>query len=206
MKTWLDNGVIELAPVGCKWNSPLLATRKPSKDGSPDGVRVCLDARALNDKILNIPDSNLPGIREIQDSLGEFEWITILDLADSYHQFPINHSDRIKTTFTWGGKQWMFKGVPFGLKIMTGHMQRLMEILVGKHGRLPFQDDIAIATKKGGDHVSDVLEVLKTLTYEAKLRLRLKKCQFFHIEARVLGSLVTRTGIKMDPLKIKAIA
>jgi len=206
VKTWLDNGVIELAPVGCKWNSPLLATRKPSKDGSPDGVRVCLDARALNDKILNIPDSNLPGIREIQDSLGEFEWITILDLADSYHQFPINHSDRIKTTFTWGGKQWMFKGVPFGLKIMTGHMQRLMEILVGKHGRLPFQDDIAIATKKGGDHVSDVLEVLKTLTYEAKLRLRLKKCQFFHIEARVLGSLVTRTGIKMDPLKIKAIA
>ncbi len=110
-----------------------------------------------------------------------------------------------KTSFTWNGKQWMFTGVPFGLKIMTGHMQRIMEKLLGKHGRLPFQDDVAIATSEGGSHTSDVLEVLKALTFEAGLRLRLKKCKFYATEAKVLGSLMTRDGIKMDPLKIKTI-
>ena len=37
------------------------------------------------------------------------------------------------------------------------------------------------------------------------LRLRLKKCKFYATEAKVLGSLMTRDGIKMDPLKIKTI-
>ena len=57
----------------------------------------------------------------------------------------------------------------------------------------------------GCDHTKDVLEILNCLTYEAGLRLRLKKCKFFAIEEKLLGSLVTRDGIKMDPLKIKSI-
>jgi transposase InsO family protein len=47
--------------------------------------------------------------------------------------------------------------------------------------------------------------VLELLTYTAGLRLRLKKCQFFKKEARVLGSIISCDGIKMDPAKIKAI-
>ena len=175
VEVWKENGTIIPAPPNCKWNLPLLAVKKPSKDGSPDGVRVCLDARPLNAKILKMPDSNLPGIREIQDALGKFEWITVIDLADSYHQFPITEKDMEKTSFTWNGKQWMFTGVPFGLKIMTGHMQRIMEKLLGKHGRLPFQDDVAIATSEGGSHTSDVLEVLKALTFEAGSTSETKK-------------------------------
>ena len=66
-----------------------------------------------------------------------------------------------------------------------------------KHGRFPFQDDTAVSTPKGGDHVADVLKILEIITYEAGLRLRLRKCKFFQTEARVLGSLVMRTGIRM---------
>ena len=205
VQTWSKVGTIVPAPLNCKWNLPLLAVRKPSKDGSPDGVRVVLDARSLNEEISKVPDSHLPGLRELVDRLGSFEWITVLDLTDSYNQFPLRKEDQCKTAFTWGGKQWMFTGVPFGLKIMIGHMQRIMERLLMRFGRFPFQDDVAIPTKKGGDHIEDVLEVLKCLTYEAGLRLRLKKCKFFQVEARVLGSLLTREGIRMDPLKVKAI-
>ena len=164
-----------------------------------------MDARPLNSEILKTLDSNLPGLRELQDAIGNFEWISIVDLADSYNQFPIKKEDQMKTAFTWNGKQWMFTGVPFGLKIMTGHMQRIMEKLLGRFGRFPFQDDVAIPTKLGGDHTQDVLEILKCLTYEAGLRFRLKKCKFFVTEAKVLGSLVMRNGLRMDPLKIKAI-
>ena len=81
-------------------------------------------------------DSNLPSLREVQDSLGQFEWITVLDLADSYQQFAIKEEDQVKTAFTWGKfGQFMFTGVPFGIKTMTGHMQRLMEQLLGPTGK-----------------------------------------------------------------------
>ena len=57
----------------------------------------------------------------------------------------------------------MFVGVSFGLKIMTGHMQRVMEDLLVKHGIQPFQDDCLIATSRGENHVKDVLKALKLL-------------------------------------------
>ena len=79
----------------------------------------------------------------------------------------------------------MFTVVPFGLKIMTGHMQRVMEKLLGRLGKLHFQEDIAIETNYGSNHVKDVLELLECLTYEDGLQLRLKKCKFFKKEDKV---------------------
>ena len=169
---WERSKVIVPAPSTCQWNLPLLAVRKPSKEiGVPDGVRVCVDARPLNDKIIRTPDSSLPGLREIQDKLGGFTFITLLDLSDGYNQFPVRQCDQVKTAFTWNGRQWMFTGVPFGLKIMTAHMQRFMERLLGPYGVFPFQDDIAIATKGSKeDHEQAVLKVLEVLTYDTGLR------------------------------------
>ena len=76
----------------------------------------------LNDKRIDKPDNNLPLLREVIDKLGKFKWITIIDLADSYHQFALNKDDQLKTTFTFEGKKYMFRVTPFGLKIMTGNM------------------------------------------------------------------------------------
>ena len=91
---------MEQAPDNCQWNLPLLGAKKPDKQGGPDGVRTCLDARKTNDAIVDIPDSSLPTLREVQDALGRFKYINVLDLADSYHQFGIKKKD-LKTAFTW---------------------------------------------------------------------------------------------------------
>ena len=205
VQSWASSGTIVYAPDGCQWNHPLLPVPKPNKDGGSSSVRTCLDLRRINDQLLNIPDCNLPNIREIQDSIGNFEYITVIDLADSYNQFAIRSEDQQKTAFTYDGVHWMFTAVPFGIKSMSGHMQRIIEELVGPYKRHPFQDDIAVSTPFGGNHAKDVLEILEVLTYKAGLRLRLSKCKFYQTSARVLGSMITRTGIQMDPLKIKAI-
>ena len=65
---------------------------------------------------------------------------------------------------------------------------------------------MVIASKGTENHKRDVLEVLEVLTNRGRLRLKMKKCKFFKKEARVLGFLVTRDGVKMDPKKVKAIA
>ena len=85
----------------------------------------------------NKPDSNLLGIREVIDRLGPgIQWITTLDLADNYHQFRLKKEDRVKTAFTCGGRQWMFNVALFGLKILVGHVQRLMEKHLGPMERV----------------------------------------------------------------------
>jgi hypothetical protein len=99
----------------------------------------------------------------------------------------------------------MFTVVPMGLRIMTGHVQRLLERLLGKIGQRPFQDDVGVASRSYESHVTDVLGVLQKLTYEAELRLRLEKCCFFRTEVPFLGHLLTREGILMDPRKVKSI-
>jgi hypothetical protein len=99
----------------------------------------------------------------------------------------------------------MFTVVPFGLKVMTGHMQRIMEELLGDLGVVPFQDDTAIASTSVEEHVNKVKEVLERITYNAGLRIRLSKCKFFKTSCRVLGTIVSREGLQMDPRKIESI-
>ena len=208
VQEWKTNGWITPAPSNCQWNLPLLAAPKSTVDGdiANEDIRLCLDARALNNIIEDVPDSNLPNIREVIDQLGSgVQWITTLDLADNYHQFKIKKEHQVKTAFTHGGQQWMFKVAPFGLKILTGHTQRLMEKCLGPKGRVPFQDDVSIGSRSIEEHINDVKEVLEILTYKMGLRLRLLKCKFFKTETRILGHLITREGIQMDPKKVKAI-
>ena len=207
VELWKTNHWVVPAPPGCRWNSPILAAKKSGKEvGEPDDIRVCIDCRALNERLMDNPDSRLPLVREIIDHLGPFDWITTLDLADSYHQFKIADEDQEKLAFTWNGEHLMWRVAPFGVKTMPAHEQHQMEELLKKIKRTPFLDDLVIASKGDSKHKHDVLEVLKVLTDEGRLRLRLKKCKFFKTEARVLGFLVTREGVKMDPRKIKAIA
>ena len=80
-----------------------------------------------------------------------------------------------------------------------------MEQLLGPMGLKLFQDDVGVALLTVKDHICDNLQLLEKLTYKAGLRIQLKKCKPFVKEATILGSVISSTGIRMDPLKIKAI-
>ena len=151
------------------------------------------------------PDNHLPVLRDVIDKLGNFQWLSLVDLADSYHQFRLRKEDQPKTAFTIDDQQYMFCVVPFGLKNMSAHLQRIMERLLGDLEVVPFQDDSGVASKTVEEHITVVKEVLKRLTYTAGLRIKLKKCKFFTTEARVLGMIVSHQGIRMDPKKIESI-
>ena len=99
----------------------------------------------------------------------------------------------------------MFTVVPFGLKIITGHMQRIMEELLGELGVVPFQDNTVIVLTTDEEHIVRVKQVLEKITYEAGLRIRTAKCKFFQTSCRVLGTIVSREGLQIDLKKIKAI-
>ena len=83
---WKDNNWITEAPKDCQWNSLLIAAAKPAKEkGDKDDIRLCLDARFLNDRIVDMLDSKLPLLRDVLNKMGNFQWVSLIDLADSYY-------------------------------------------------------------------------------------------------------------------------
>src|SRR5437868_3669377 len=88
-------------------------TRQNGRTRRYTGVLGCTTFERNNCKAIEL---FIPGLREVIDRLGNFQWVTILDLANSYQQFEVVEEDREKTAFTWDGIQWMFCRVPYGLK------------------------------------------------------------------------------------------
>lgn len=202
---WAEKGVIVRAPPNCQWNLSIMVVPKRNADGTM-GVRVCLDARPLNENLISLVESDLPLPRDIIDKLMLFIIFTVLDLSESYLQFPIKKEDQVKTAFTWNGVQWMFTGVPFGLRDMPNHMQRFMARLLAEFKVTPFIDDMPMGSTSPEEHFELVRKVLEKITYEAQLRLNIPKCKFCLPEVKVLGIIISSSGMTMDPVKVKAIS
>ena len=88
-----------------------------------------------------------------------FKIASRLDLADSFNQLPIRASYREKTTFTFNGKRFMFNGAPFGVKILTAHLQQILSKLLENFSAI-FVDDIVVFSQSEEQHV-DHLSLLK---------------------------------------------
>jgi hypothetical protein len=187
----LENDIITKAPWNSPWNAPILPTPPKTEGGS---CRVCFDGRGINSITVDNPGNIIPKIKDIQENLGNFKWITTLDLEKYYFQFPIKEEDQIKTTFTWRGTKYMYKRMPFGLKGASYHAQQVIANLLAPLQKIPYLDDIHLADTNAEEHIKTVLEVLKLITYKAGLRLNIKKCKFFRKEAVILGTLVKSGG------------
>lgn len=197
----LKDGIITRAPA-TQWNLPITVTPKKDADGKLTKVRLVLDPRMLN-KMLPIAKFPLPLIEDIFQALKNAVVYTCLDLFSAFHQFPLKESDCHKTTFTApNGVQYMFKGTPFGLSVISPQFARVILQLLG---HLPyvkcFVDDIVIFSQSVHAHFFHVKEVITLLT-KANLRLNVDKCFFAKSSVYLLGYCISPQGKRIDPRKI----
>ena len=150
----------------------------PKKDGT---LRFCVDFRRLN--ALTIPDTYpLPQMEDCIDSLGEARLFTTLDALWGYWQVPIAERDREKTTFTSHMGTFRYKRMNFGLRNAPATFQRALDIILsGVRWKtcLVYIDDVVIFSKTEEEHFAQVSHVL-TILEEAGVKLKLKKCFYFH--------------------------
>ena len=203
IKQWKENKIIELAPVNCTWNSPLIVVKQLTHDGNIKH-RVCIDPRHINKRIM---DDKHP-LTPVWEQLLQFHdiaHISIIDLQKGFNQFEIAPESREITTFTHNGQHYVFRGAPFGLKTLPAIFQRVMRKILGD---LPFvtnyMDDVFIITHKGGNHHDHVSAVIKRLTL-ANLRINSDKSKFDQTCVRILGHIITPDGIATDPEKVNCI-
>ena len=191
-----------IAPIRfSEWVSNLVPTRKNTGE-----IRLCIDFRNLN-KVSLKDNYPLPKMDHILLRVVGSSRISLLDGFSGYNQILVHPDDQDKTAFTtpWGTVKYV--KMPFGLKNAGATFQREMDIAFAKeiHDFLViYLDDLTVFSKTDQEHLDHLKQVfIKCRKYG--ISLNPKKSLFGLEEGKLLGHIISKDGIRIDPERIQAI-
>ncbi|GKA25872.1 reverse transcriptase domain-containing protein [Tanacetum coccineum] len=173
---------------------------------SDEGWRMCVDFTDIN-KACPKDCYPLPEIDWKIESLLGFRLKCFLDVYKGYHQIQIAEEDEDKTAFYAGEGVFCYKKMPFGLKKAGATYQRLVDkVFSHQIGRNleAYVDDMVIKSTSKEEMLKDIQETFERFR-SINMKLNPKKCSFGVEEGPFLGHLITKHGIKSNPLKVKAV-
>lgn len=97
--------------------------------------------------------------------------------------------------------------MPFGLSNVGATFEGAMDVAFDDLINtiiVVYQDDLTTYSKKAEDHVAHLEKIfLKALEYG--ISLNHKKCHFVVSEGKLLGHIVSKDGVRIDPKRVEAI-
>lgn len=128
------------------------------------------------------------------------------DDFSSYNQINISLSDQHKTTFICPWGTFAYKKLPFGLKNVGATFQRAMFYSFHDihHIVQSYLDDLPTHSAKRSDHPNHLRKIFLRCRHYY-IHLNLHKCVFCIESDKILGFVVSKEGIRLDPLKVEAI-
>jgi hypothetical protein len=168
-------------------------------------ILVCTDFRDLNKAC---PKDNFPTpfIDQIIDECVGCEAFSFMDGFSGYNQIQIKPKDQHKMTFICPWGRFAYRKMPFGLKNDGATFQWAMSFSFHdiKHIVEAYLDDLASLSRKRMDHPTHLRLIFERCRY-FWIHLNPNKCSFCVTSGRLLGFIVSTTGIMVDPLKVEAI-
>ena len=195
----LDSRVIEICDDPRGFNSPLFVV--PKKDNS---ARVVANFKGTLNRVLTDPDPfHAPNLRELFDEMRPGNrYLASLDLKSGYWQVEIDPLDRHKTAFSWGGRCYMYRRLPFGLatagNIFSRCVHEALESLPDLKGVFIYIDDVMIALPNFSDYLAK-LSAIFDAARKFGLRFHPAKCDLLAPEVKFLGRIVSPKGMSVDP-------
>lgn len=183
------------------WVSNLVPVRK--KNGE---LRLYVDFRDLNRASLK-DRHPLPSMEQILRYVSGSERYSLLDGYSGYNQILVKEEDQFKTTFTTKWGTMAYRKIPFGLSNVGATFQKEMEM---EFNNLMYQfvlvylDDITIYSKKVVDHLSHLRQIFECCR-EFGVSLNPKKCVFVMHEGKLLGYIISKQGVTVDPERVASI-
>ena len=195
----LEGGFITQV-TNTEWISPVVIV--PKKGGK---WRICVNYKALN-AVTRKDRQPLPFIDELLDEVAGHDVCSFFDGYSGYHQVAIHEEDVLKTTFTTPWGTFAYLRMPFGLCNAGGTFQRVQTKIfgpyIGKFIRV-YLDDFAVYSNRDS-HIENVRAAFERLM-EFHCSLSPEKCRIGFEEGALLGHIVSREGIRVDPDKVKRI-
>ena len=132
---------------------------------------------------------------------------SFLDCYAGYHQILINEKDAEKKTFITPWGVYHYRVMPFGLKNACATyiwaMTTIFHDMIHKEIEV-YVDDVIIKSRESSDHLTHLRKFFERLR-RYNLKLNPAKCAFGVRTGNLLGFIVSRRGIELDPSKIKEI-
>jgi hypothetical protein len=123
-----------------------------------------------------------------------------------YNQINIVPEDQHKTAFICPWGNFAYRKIPFGLKNVGATFQRTMSYAFHdiKHIVQPYLDDLPAHSMHRVDHPTHLRAIFIRFRFY-HICLNPHKCIFCVESGRLLGFIVSRQGIWVDPLKVEVI-
>lgn len=194
----MEEGIIQ--PSCSNYLNPIVVVQK--SDGR---VRICLDARKLNEK-LKADYERSETIDDILKYCGGHSFYSTIDLTKSFHQVELHPDDRKYTAFIHEGRMYEYQRVPFGLKVSLASLSRGLKQVLGELNRYirPYVDDLLIMSQDPEHHIkliSDLFNVLR----KNNITVNLEKTKFFRKRVEYVGYILSQEGLHPQKEKIEAI-
>jgi hypothetical protein len=183
------------------WVANLVPVRKKSGE-----IRLCVDFQNLNKSSLkdNYP---LPKMDHVLEKFVGENRMSMTDGFFGYNQIAMNEQDREKIAFTTPWGTFMYDKMPFGLMNVGATFQRAMDIdFIGERDKFVviYLDDLTVFSKTDEEHLTHLKQTFEKCR-RFGLSLNPKKSHFAMQEGKLLGHIISRDGIRIDPQRIEAI-
>jgi hypothetical protein len=174
-------------------------------DKKGNSIRVCVDYRDINKAC---PKDNFPTpfVDHIVDDCTGSEIFSLMDGFSGYNQINIAPEDQQKTAFICPWGTFSYRKLPFGLKKAGATFQRAMSYAFHdiKHIIQPYLDDLPAHSMRRVDHPTHLRAIFVRCEFY-RIRLNPHKCIFCVESGRLLGFIISRQGIRVDPVKVEGI-
>jgi hypothetical protein len=184
-----------------KWLANSVPVRKRSGE-----IRLCEYFQNLNRFSLkdNYPLPNMDYI--LQKVVGSHK-MSMLDGFFRYNQIMVHPDDQEKTTATTNWGTFMYAKIPFGLMNAGETFQRDMYIDFAdeKHKFIViYLDDIIVFSNSSDEHLKHLRRVFQKCR-RFGISLNPQKYNFEMQEGKLLGHIISKDGIKIDPNRVATI-
>jgi hypothetical protein len=167
---------------------------------------LCIDFQNLN-KVSLKDNYPLPKMDHLLQRVVGSSRISLLDGFSGYNQVLVHPDDQDKTTFTTPWGTFMYVKMPFGLMNVGATFQRAMDIaFVEELGKfiVIYLDDVTVFSQSDDEHLRHLRRVFEKCRIFG-ISLNPKKSLFGLEEGKMLGHIVSKDGIKIDPSRIESI-
>jgi len=196
----LEAGIIEPFAES-EWIIPMVIQEKKIVGG----IRICVELIKMNDSCLHDPFPT-PFTDEVLENVGGQEMYPFRYKYSGYHQIIIAPEDRHKTTFETERGCHQYTVMRFGLKNAPAIFSRVIvaafKEYIHEFLEVYFDDWIVFGLLKEDVRI---LRLMLDKCRQYQISLNINKCIFGVPFGILLGHIVCRQGLMVDPTKISII-